>query len=74
MNLLIEKAILFALEIGRVASKESVSTEKSSLGVGSVFLRSTDGSLLATISTRAIDVWEEDQRAAQEEKDRNGTS
>ena len=74
MNLLIEKAILFALEIGRVASKESVSTEKSSLGVGSVFLRSTDGSLLATISTRAIDVWEEKQRAAQEEKDQNETS
>ena len=74
MNLLIEKAILFALEIGRVASKESVSTEKSSLGVGSVFLRSADGSLLATISTRAIDVWEEEQRAAQEEKDQNETN
>ena len=74
MNLLIEKAILFALEIGRVASKESVSTEKSSLGVGSVFLRSAGGSLLATISTRAIDVWEEEQRAAQEEKDQNETS
>ena len=65
---------MFALEIGRVASKESVSTEKSSLGVGSVFLRSVDGSLLATISTRAIDVWEEEQRAAQEEKDQNETS
>ena len=74
MNLLIEKAILFALEIGRVSSKESVSTEKSSLGVGSVFLRSADGSLLATISTRAIDVWEEEQRAAQEEKDQNETN
>ena len=71
MNSLVEKATLFALEIGRVESRESVSTEQSSLGVGSVFLRSADGSLLATISTRAIDVWEEDQRAAQEEKDQN---
>ena len=74
MNSFVEKATLFALEIGRIENRESVSTEQSSIGVGSVFLRSTDGSLLATISTRAIDVWEEEQRAAQEEKDRNGTS
>ena len=74
MNSLVEKAILFALEIGRVESRETVSTEKSSLGVGSVFLRSADGSLLATISTRAIDAWEEDQRSAQEEKDQNETN
>ena len=74
MNSFVEKATLFALEIGRVGSRESVSTEQSSLGVGSVFLRNADGSLLATISTRAIDVWEEDQRAAQEEKDQNETS
>ena len=74
MNSLVEKATLFALEIGRVESRESVSPEQSSLGVGSVFLRSADGSLLATISTRAIDVWEEEQRAAQEEKDQNETS
>ena len=45
---------MFALEIGRIESRESVSTEQSSIGVGSVFLRSTDGSLLATISTRAL--------------------
>ena len=74
MNSLVEKATLFALEIGRVESRESVSTEKSSLGVGSVFLRSADGSLLATISTRAIDAWEEEQRTAQEEKDQNKTN
>ena len=74
MNSLVEKAILFALEIGRVESRESVSTEQSSLGVGSVFLRSADGSLLATISTRAIDAWEEEQRTAQEEKDQNKTN
>ena len=74
MNSLVEKATLFALEIGRVESRESVSPEQSSLGVGSVFLRSADGSLLATISTRAIDVWEEEQRAAQEEKDQNETN
>ena len=73
MNSLVEKAILFALEIGRVESRESVSTEQSSLGVGSVFLRSADGSLLATISTRAIDAWEEEQRAAEEETDQNKT-
>ena len=74
MNSLVEKAILFALEIGRVESRESVSTEQSSLGVGSVFLRSADGSLLATISTRAIDAWEEEQRAAEEETDQNKTN
>ena len=74
MNSLVEKATLFALEIGRVESRESVSTEQSSLGVGSVFLRSADGSLLATISTRAIDAWEEEQRTAQEEKDQNKTN
>ena len=74
MNSLVEKAILFALEIGRVESRESVSAEQSSLGVGSVFLRSADGSLLATISTRAIDAWEEDQRAAQEETEKNTTN
>ena len=74
MNSLVEKATLFALEIGRVESRESVSTEQSSLGVGSVFLRSADGSLLATISTRAIDVWEEEQRTAQEEMDQNKTN
>ena len=74
MNSLVEKATLFALEIGRVESRESVSTEQSSLGVGSVFLRSADGSLLATISTRAIDVWEEEQRTAKEETDQNKTN
>ena len=73
MNSLVEKATLFALEIGRVESRESVSTEQSSLGVGSVFLRSADGSLLATISTRAIDAWEEEQRAAEEETEQNKT-
>ena len=74
MNSLVEKATLFALEIGRVESRESVSTEQCSLGVGSVFLRSADGSLLATISTRAIDAWEEEQRAAEEETDQNKTN
>ena len=73
MNSFVEKATLFALEIGRIESRESVSTEQSSIGVGSVFLRSTDGSLLATISTRAIDAWEEEQRAAEEETDKNKT-
>ena len=74
MNSLVEKATLFALEIGRVESRESVSTEQSSIGVGSVFLRSADGALLATISTRAIDAWKEEQRTAQEEMDQNKTN
>ena len=73
MNSFVEKATLFALEIGRIESRESVSTEQSSIGVGSVFLRSTDGSLLATISTRAIDAWEEEQQTAEEETDQNKT-
>jgi len=70
----LDAAIQFALEIGKIESKDEVDIAKSTTGIDSFILRNMQGATIASISKRVLKEKSENAAAAKAKDEFNAQS